>query len=114
MTGADRFLGGLREKGLACESRSPLVLVDLDVGPPGAATPFRVGTDPPGDFPNVPPHWLHLPREFVLPGGEGVQNSELGPDWRRWSRPHPKWTPGAGVDVWLAHARSLVLRAHKP
>lgn len=112
MTGIERFVAGLAELGLAHEQRGNLVLVTLDVEPPDRPGPHQVGTDPPNDFPNVPPHWLHLRRDLNLPQGGG-RDSELGPGWRKWSRKHPKWVAGAGVRQWVAHARSLVLLAQK-
>lgn len=113
MTGPERFIKDLEAMGFVCEARGPLVLVNLDIGPPDHPGLRQVGTDPPGDFPNTPPHWLHLPQEVVLPPGrEGGQASELGPAWLKWSRKHPKWPPGGDVCTWLAHTRSLVLTAN--
>ena len=112
MGGLERFMTGLKELGLECEQRGQLVVVTLDVSPPDLPGPHLVGADPPPDFPNIPPHWLHLRSEFALPEGKS-RESELGPGWRKWSRKHPKWPPGAGARDWLAHARSLLLVAYK-
>lgn len=112
MGGVERFLTGVKELGLKCEQRGQLVIVTLDVCPSGIPGPHMVAADPPSDFPNVPPHWLHLNSALLLPEGR-AQKSELGPEWRRWSRKHPKWPPGAGVREWVAHARSLLLMAYK-
>lgn len=117
MSGIDRFTEGLDRFGLAYEKRGALVLVTLDVEPPHLPGPHQVGTDPPGDFPNAPPHWLHLRAHLGLPDEQGHPSqgraSELGPDWRKWSRQHPKWNGPMGVPEWVAHARSLLLQAYK-
>lgn len=111
MGGIDRFTDGLEERGFVTERRGNLVLVELDVALPAAPELNQVGTDPPEDFPTVPPHWLHLRKELVLDGEEG-RDSELGDEWRKWSRKHPDWPGGDnGIQSWLAHARSLLLSA---
>jgi hypothetical protein len=111
MSGIARFIDGLGVLGLAAEERGGLVVVTIDVAPEGAPGPHQVGTDPPSDFPRVPPHWLHLRRGLVLPDDPGGA-SELGEGWWKWSRPHPKWRGDDDpVRRWVAHARSLVVTA---
>lgn len=113
MSGPDRFMTDLTALGLKSERRGNLVLVTLDIEREDLPGPLQVGADPPADFPNVPPHWLHAPRQLALPSGN-PQASELGPDWLKWSRQHPSWKSGTnGAKLWLAHARSLVLAATK-
>jgi hypothetical protein len=85
--------------------------VTLDVAPLGRPDLNQVATDPPNDFPGIPPHWLHLPVALTLDGEKG-RSSPLGEGWLRWSRKHPKWKGGENaVGEWLAHARSLLLSA---
>jgi hypothetical protein len=111
MGGIDRFIAGLTRLGMKAEQRGTLVLVFQDIQPAGRAELSALGADPPNDFPNVPPHWLHLHRDLVLPDGSG-QPSELGDEWRKWSRQHPKWKGGENAcREWLAHARSLLIQA---
>ena len=111
MNGLARFIADVTALGMTVEARGALVLVTLDVGHPAAPELRLVATDPPADFPLTPPHWLHLPKRFVL-GPDGGRDSELGSDWRRWSRSHPKWPGGANpARPWVAHARSLYLSA---
>ena len=109
MTGLEGFMAGLKELGFRPEQRGSLVVVRLDIAIAERADLSVVGTDPPGDFPSIPPHWLHLRKELALPGEAG-RSSELGDHWRRWSRQHPSWKGGDNaVQAWLAHARSLLL-----
>jgi hypothetical protein len=109
--GAASFIAGLQALGLEAEARNGVVLIRLDIGPPSAPGPHQVGTDPPDDYPRVPPHWLHLPRGLVLTEDPG-RASELGEEWWKWSRAHPKWKVGGDpARLWLAHARSLLLQA---
>jgi hypothetical protein len=111
MDGIDRFMAGLQELGLKPERRGGLVIVGQDIEPAVRAELGYIGADPPNDFPNIPPHWLHLHRGLVLPEG-AAQPSELGDEWRKWSRQHPKWRGGPNASrEWLAHARSLLLVA---
>ncbi len=103
-------MADLEDLGLKPEQRGKLVVVALDVAPVRVPGPHEVGADPPDDYPNVPPHWLHL-RGLVLCEDPGRQ-SELGDEWRKWSRAHPKWSGGDNAGrLWVAHARSLLLSA---
>ena len=111
MGGPERFMADLKDLGFKVEQRGPIVIVGLDVAPASAPGHHQVGTDPPPDFPYVPPHWLHLRRGLVLSEDPG-RASELGDEWWRWSRAHPKWTGGDNAArLWVAHARSLLLVA---
>ena len=111
MTGIDHFVAGLAELGFRPERRGSLVVVKLDIVVAGRVDLSMVGTDPPRDFPTIPPHWLHLRRELALPGEAG-RSSDLGDGWRKWSRQHPKWSGGEhAVQAWLAQVRSLLLVA---
>lgn len=117
MSGRHRFKAALEDLGLEVEERGNLALVSFDLGPGGSPGPHLLATDPPNDFPNVPPHWLHLRKGIKLPGdsrkpSDPGRASELGDDWWRWSRPHPKWKGGStAAQQWAAHIRSLLLRA---
>jgi len=87
-----------------------IVEIDVPLGP-AAGTLVGVGTDPPSDYPRVPPHWVHLPDRFEFPGG-GRNPSELDSGWSKWSRQHPRWVGGQGAaNRWLAHIRSLLAAA---
>lgn len=111
MTGADRFISGIQALGHKCERQGDLVVVTLELDLGSSLGPHQVGADLPNDFPNVPPHWIHLRQHFALPGGS-PNASELGPAWVKWSRQHPRWKGGPdGAKMWLAHARSLLLSA---
>lgn len=92
--------------------RGGLVIVSIPIELGAAAgSSVEVGTDPPLDYPRVPPHWVHLPKQFELPGGSR-NPSELGPEWSKWSRQHPHWRGGAGAaHAWIAHIRSLLAQA---
>lgn len=111
MSGIERFMAGLDELGFEPEQRGSLVVVKLDVAADERPDLSWVGADPPGEFPNVPPHWLHLKKELVLPDGGG-RASELGDDWRKWSRQKKPWKGGDNAArEWLAQVRSLLLGA---
>lgn len=112
MPGPDEFEAGLSSLRLRTERRGNLVVayVDPPLGP-AAGTLVEVGSDPPPDYPRVPPHWVHLPGRFELPGG-GRNPSELGAEWSMWSRSHPRWRGGPGAaNQWLAHVRALLAEA---
>ena len=108
-TGVQTFVDVMVAAGHNCEQRGGivLVLVDVPLGP-HAGKDVWVGADPPGDFPTVPPHWVHLPDAIELANG-GRQQSELGAGWSKWSRPHKRWADGSNpASQWLAHARALL------
>ena len=109
MSGLEDFESGLSALGLKTGRRGDLVVVEVEppLGP-AAGTLVEVGADPPTDFPRIPPHWVHLPVRFELPGGSR-NASELGAEWSKWSRPHPRWRAGPGApNQWLAHVRALL------
>jgi hypothetical protein len=111
-TGVQGFVDAMVACGHRVDQRGGivLVLVDVPVGP-HAGTEVWVGGDPPGDFPTVPPHWVHLPDHIELANG-GRQRSELGSGWSKWSRPHKQWQHGRNPAAqWLAHARALLAAA---
>ena len=109
MPGPEEFVELISARGCKAELRGGLVVVQLvpPLGPLAGQT-VDVGTDVPGDFPRVPPHWVHLAENVSLPGGK-PKASELGAGWLKWSRQHPEWRadhePGS---QWLAHIRSLL------
>jgi hypothetical protein len=80
VAGPDGFLAALAALGLKTERRGDLVVVELEAPlGPAAGTIIEVGADPPSDYPRIPPHWVHLPVRFDLPGGNRTA-SELGAD----------------------------------
>ncbi len=112
MDGVDRFVEQLSRLGFEVERRDQLAVVHL-AGPSGggAGEAVALGADPPNDYPSVPPHWLHLPAGLSLPEGN-PRSSELGSEFRKWSRPHPSWVGDErSGQRWLAHARSLLAEA---
>lgn len=117
MSGRQSFMADLKDLGFEVEERGNLAIVSFDLGPGGRPGPHLLATDPPSDFPNVPPHWLHLRKGIRLPGDSRKpsdlgQASELGADWWRWSRAHPSWKGGpTAARQWAAHVRSLLLLA---
>lgn len=112
MTGPAKFITSLTALGHKAEPHGALVVVNLEVPlGPLAGTAIDVGTDPPQDFPRVPPHWLHLPERLELPGGKR-QPSQLGAGWSKWSRQHPRWRADLSpTGQWLAHVRALLEKA---
>jgi hypothetical protein len=112
MSGVQAFAEAMTGAGHEVDVRGGivLVLVDMPLGP-HAGKDVWVGADPPGDFPTIPPHWVHLPNVIDLADG-GKQQSELGAGWAKWSRPHKRWTDAASpASQWLAHARALLAAA---
>jgi hypothetical protein len=63
---------------------------------------------PATDWPLTPPGGPHIKPGFDHPGGAN-HASELGPDWRYWSRPFPEWVKtDRSADAYLAHLRGLL------
>ena len=112
MPGPEEFIAGLSERGHKAERHGSIVIVNLYVPiGPLAGSAIDVGTDPPQDFPRVPPHWLHLPERVEVPGGKR-KASELGAGWSKWSRQHPRWCADRSpTGQWLAHVRALLAEA---
>jgi hypothetical protein len=106
------FVGGLAAQGIVTERRGPLVvyLVEpLSGGHAGHPVETGVAVDELSGWPTAPPHWIHVPNELKLDGG---QNSDLA-GWSRYSRPHPGRLDAAPnpAQAWVAHVREVLGQA---
>lgn len=77
---------------------------------PFAGRAVELGVILPADYPSTAPNGIHTRRAEEISSKVGnPQNSELGPEWMRWSRVAQHWSPGnrraglflAQVDSWL-------------
>lgn len=81
------FIDQLRKLGYEPEIVNNHVVFDFTVqtGPCDGET-IRVGVDVPRNWPASAPHWVHVSPPMT--DGGNVHQSEIGSDWRKWSRPY--------------------------
>jgi hypothetical protein len=61
-------------------------------------------------WPMVPPHWIHLPMEIMLPATNSQRSTR--PRWLRHSRQVFGWGSDAdSVRAWIAHVRGVLATA---
>lgn len=84
------LLDQLRRLGHEPELVNDRVVFDLEVhtGHCDGQT-VRVGLDVPDNWPSAASHWIHVEGRFT--DGGNVQQSEIGPGWRKFSRPMNEW-----------------------
>lgn len=98
--------------GLSAEIRGGMVVFAVEpVGGRLAGTVVEVGVavEELGQWPRVPPHWVHLPEPIELPESNR-QPSEHASGWWKYSRPHPGRFDAQPVPAraWVAHVRALL------
>ena len=78
---------------------------------------IRLGFEVPPDFPRTPPHGPHF-SPCLLPANPSVKthpdrvhNSNLGAEWRHWSRDFTHWRGKEGVAGYLAFVAHLFATA---
>lgn len=98
------FVDGLRRLRADPEVRDGLVVYRVDLVETAVEVAELAG------WPMVPPHWIHLPAEVVLPATNSQQSTR--PGWLRHSRQLLGW--GSDADparAWVAHVRGVLATA---
>lgn len=109
VTGLDAFVSGLAAQGVETERRSILVVYRLEplVGArAGTLVETGVVDGELSGWPTAPPHWIHVPNDLNIAGGQG---SPLA-GWSSYSRPHPGRLDAAPnpTQAWVAHVREFL------
>ena len=108
-TGLDAFVVGLDALGIETVRQGSLVVYRVEplLGAQGGK-PVETGVEASelSGWPTTPPHWIHVPTDLNIPGG---QASVLA-GWCRYSRPHPGRIDAAPnpAQAWVAHVREFL------
>lgn len=108
-TGMDAFVAGLVAQGIETARQGNLVVYRVEplVGArAGRSVETGVEASELSGWPTTPPHWIHVPTDLNIPGG---QASVLA-GWCQYSRPHPgriDASPNPARE-WVAHVREFL------
>lgn len=110
LRGVDGFVRGLTAHGHPVRQQHGLVLfpvVPIDGGLAGEDVDTAVDTAELGNWPGVPPHWVHLPAAITF-SRTNSQSSSM-PGWLRHSRSIKGWGDNPDpVAAWIAHVRAVL------
>lgn len=110
-SGLDRFDAELKQFGIVGEQRDSLLVyrvVPTSGTSCGVETETGVELPAVETWPQVPPHWIHVPDSLLIPGSNQQPSSAAG--WSRYSRPHPGRLDASAAPMreWIAHVRAVL------
>lgn len=110
--GLEGFLAGLSRLGIASRREGDLVIFVVPETSAHAGDPIESGISV-GElvrWPQVPPHWVHLPATIHLARTNARASSV--PGWVRHSRNVRGWGDAAEpAQAWVAHVRGMLQEA---
>ena len=110
--GVQRFINDMAQIGFDPRVEADLVILEI-VPVEGARagrpveTAAAVGELEP--WPQVPPHWIHLPKEVNFPRTNSQDSSKAG--WLMHSRDLKGWGDAPAAVCWASHVRSVLCEA---
>lgn len=111
--GVDGFLAGLSRLGVVFRREADLVIftvTGMGHGRPGDLIESAVSIDELARWPQVPPHWVHLPEEIHV--ARTNSRSSSVPGWVRHSRNIRGWGDAEEpAQAWVAHVRGVLQEA---
>lgn len=107
--GLAAFVAGLAAQGIETERWGALVVYRLEPltgARAGQLVETGVVADELSGWPTTPPHWIHVPNDLKIAGGQ----ASARPAWSRYSRPHPGRLDAAPypAQAWAAHVREFL------
>ncbi len=110
--GIDGFVAGLAAQGIETDRRGDLLIYRVTAVSgchAGEAIETGLLVDELAGWPNVPPHWVHLPDTVELPGSSREVSGHID-GWSRYSRPCPGRPDASTAPArdWVAHVRGLL------
>lgn len=108
--GVQGFIAGLKRLGIEPRQEAELVVFDVsasDGAYAGDKVETGVSSRELGHWPQVPPHWVHLPSSIHLPHTNSRESSLAG--WLRHSRNIKGWGDASEpAQAWVAHVRGVL------
>lgn len=106
---AQSFISGMQELGLGPRTEDGLIV--CDVVPvaghrAGGAVPLGVAIEELVNWPQAPPHWIHVPADVEF----SSTNSEASckPGWLKHSRNCAGWGDAPAAVSWHAHVQAVL------
>ncbi len=110
--GVQRFIDDMTQIGFDPRVEADLVILQI-IPVEGAHAGLPVGTGVTlGElkpWPQVPPHWIHLPKEVVFPKTNSQDSSRAG--WLMHSRDLKGWGDAPAAVCWASHVQSVLCEA---
>lgn len=106
---AQRFIADMTELGVEPEAHAELVIyrvTPIDGAHAGAPVETGVSVDELGSWPQVPPHWVHLPASVRFPQTNSQPSPKSG--WSMHSRQTSGWGDAPPAVEWVSHIRSVL------
>ena len=110
--GARRFVDDMTEFGLDPRVEAELVIyrvTPIDGACAGTAVETGVSLDELGSWPQVPPHWVHLPASVRFPETNSQPSPKSG--WLMHSRQITGWGDAPPAIGWASHVRAVLSEA---
>ena len=109
---AQRFIADMTELGLDPTAEAELVIYRVTpIDGARAGTPVETGVslDELGSWPQVPPHWVHLPASVRFPQTNTQPSPKSG--WLMHSRNITGWGDAPPAVGWASHIRAVLSEA---
>ncbi len=110
--GVQGFLADMTRLGFDPEVEANLVvyrLIPVDGSLAGTEIETGVSVDELGSWPQVPPHWVHLPGSVSFPGANSQGSPKSG--WLMHSRDLRGWGDSPPAVCWSSHVRGVLSEA---
>ena len=110
--GVRRFVRDMAEFGLDRRVEAELVIyrvTPIDGARAGTAVETGVSLDELGSWPQVPPHWVHLPASVRFPETNSQPSPKSG--WLMHSRQITGWGDAPPASGWASHVRAVLSEA---
>ena len=107
-----RFIADMTELGLAPEVEAELVVyrvTPIDGAYAGTHVVTGVSVDELSSWPQVPPHWVHLPASVRFPQTNSQPSPKSG--WLMHSRQITGWGDAPPAVEWASHIRAVLSEA---
>ena len=111
-TGVEGFVGDMAQLGFAPTVEAKLVIYEvtpIDGAHAGNVVQTGVSTDELTPWPQMPPHWVHLPASICFSSTNSQQSSKSG--WLMHSREFSGWGDAAPGISWAGHVRAVLSEA---
>ena len=110
--GVQEFMGDMEQLGFEPSIEAGLVLYKIepvDGGRVGRAIETGVSVDELEPWPQVPPHWVHLPDDVMFSHTNSEPSTKSG--WIKHSRDLRGWGDAKPSICWAGHVRAVLSEA---
>ena len=111
--GVLKFIDDMTQVGFDPRGEADLVILEIvpvDGAQAGRMVETGVGTEELEPWPQVPPHWVHLPESVGFPRTNSQASPKSG--WLMHSRQLNGWGDAAAAVCWSSHVQSVLCEAN--